>query len=303
MLNRSLVVATAAASLSLVASAQAIDVTLTAGDGFGNSSFNSAGNWSNGAAPSAGNDYFTGNFRVRTPADAGSYVFGGDSLTVNNTNPDADLVGLSYKGLGTTGVITVDNLILDGGSINHINGVGDLFQLDGNINVVSDSTIWAKQGPINILADVTGTGNVLVPVGDDAGRTLTLLGVNTLTGDIQADGEFVLGETGSYLFDIDGSGTNNTITGSASAVYNGTFVFDLDDASAAEGDSWTITSVATQSFGETFNVAGFTESGDVWTMGDYQFSESTGVLSVVVPEPTSLALVGLAGLAALRRRR
>jgi hypothetical protein len=54
-------------------------------------------------------------------------------------------------------------------------------------------------------------------------------------------------------------------------------------------------------------VTGWTDNGDnTWTLGDYTFSEATGVLSAV-PEPSALALLCAAsaftGIAIYRRRR
>ncbi|MAT71775.1 MAG: hypothetical protein CMJ58_19885, partial [Planctomycetaceae bacterium] len=187
----SLSLAIALVAVLAAGSTQAATVALVAEDGFGTSSFNTGLNWADGLAPSAGNDYITNDFRVRTPADGGSYTFGGDSLTVNNTNGYS--WGLMYKGTGNTGVITVDNLILDGGQISHANGTGDLFQLDGAITVNSPSEIYAKQGNIDVLADVSGSGDLAILATDDNGdatqRIVTLYGASTLTGNIDVSGK------------------------------------------------------------------------------------------------------------------
>lgn len=69
-----------------------------------------------------------------------------------------------------------------------------------------------------------------------------------------------------------------------------------------------------ETYGGTFSVlstlASFSGSAGVWTIAEngsnYEFTESTGVLTVVVPEPGTLALIAggaIAGLVALRRRR
>ena len=263
--------------------AHAVNVTMTGSDGFGTSSFNAAGNWDNLAAPSAGNDYFTGNFILRTPADPNSYTFAGDSLTINNTTPYPD--GLFYKGTGTTGVITINNLILDGGLISHGNGPGDLFQLDGNITVNSDSEIYAKQGSIDILAPISGNATITVPTADGPGRTLTFLSsASTFTGNIVNDGEFTLADNAVLNFDIGATGVNNSVSGVGTAVFGGDFNFDLTGAGTTSGDSWTIANVTNQSFDpNTFNVVGFTQSGSVWTSGIYTFNPGTGILAVAAP--------------------
>src|ERR1035437_10090135 len=70
------------ASLALTLNATAADVHLNATDASGSTSFNTAGHWDNGAAPTAGNNYFTAGFTLRTPA-SGSVSFAGDSLTLS----------------------------------------------------------------------------------------------------------------------------------------------------------------------------------------------------------------------------
>ncbi len=286
--------AVALAAALLAAPAYAADVTLDASDGFGNSSFNSAGNWDNDAAPSAGNDYFTGDFILRTPPDANSHTFAGDSLTVNNTT--AYPTGLFYKGNGTTGIVTIADLILDGGLISHGQGIDALFQLDGAITVLSPSTIYAKQGNIDILAEVSGSADLTFPVTDAPGednRYVTFFGANTgFSGNLDVAGRFRLDETGGLTFVIGAAGVNNAVSGSGSAVYNGVFTFDVSGASANPGDTWTIASVANQTYGATFAVASYTETiPGVWDGPNYWFDASTGVLSY--GEPPSLTGVFL----------
>src|SRR4051812_6974345 len=49
------------------------------------SSLNTGAHWIGGAAPTAGNDYNTSAFLLRTPQDTASYTFAGDSLTLSNS--------------------------------------------------------------------------------------------------------------------------------------------------------------------------------------------------------------------------
>jgi len=284
--------ALAACVLLPVAVSQAANVTLSASDTLGNSSFNSGLNWNNAAAPSADNDYFTGDFILRTPPDAGSYSFGGNSLTVNNTNGYPQ--GLLYKGTGTTGVITVNNLILNGGFISHANGVGDLFQLSGTLNVAGPSTINAKQGNINISSVISGAGALTISQTDAPGevgnRFVTFQGANTYTGNVTVAGKLRVDPTGALKFNIGANGVNNSISGAGIAQYNGAFNFDLSAANATLGNSWQITNVTTQTFGDNFNIPGFFEyASGTWINGNFQFSEATGALSVV-PAPDLLTL-------------
>ncbi|MAT72532.1 MAG: hypothetical protein CMJ58_23785, partial [Planctomycetaceae bacterium] len=120
--------------------------------------------------------------------------------------------------------------------------------------------------------------------GDATQRIVTLYGASTLTGNIDVSGKWSLADTGSMLFDIGASGINNGVSGTGFGVFDGTFNFDLTGASSTPGDSWTIASVANQSFGATFAVGGgFSKSGDFWTDGTYLFNPLDGTLSVSAP--------------------
>jgi hypothetical protein len=291
----------------LSASALAADVTLTASDSMGTSSFNSAGHWSDGLAPSAGNDYFTSTFRLRTPADGGSYTFGGDSLTIDPTGgAPGDLLGLSYKGTSNTGSLTVDNLILNGGSINHINGTGDIFNLYGSISVIADSYMYAKQGPMNVYSDISGSGKITIPASDSIACELTFLSsANTYTGNIVNNGRLTLADDGVLNFVIGANGVSNTVSGACQhVIYNGDFNIDLSGAGTNIGDSWAIASATPHYFGDTFTVVGFTAiNATEWDKVisptlTYRFDESTGTLTAVVPEPSTIVLV-LMGLVSL----
>jgi len=292
----------------LVPVAQAAIVTLAAPDAFGESSFNSGLHWSDSTAPGPGNDYEVSIEQLRTPPDNGSYTFGGDSLKINTGGI------LMYKGSDSAGVgtITVNNLIGNGGHIiDHRSGVGDICTLDGNISVAADSVMYAKQGPINVYSDISGSSMITNPGSDGDGRTLTFYSsANTYTGSIVNNGRFALADDALLNFVIGASGVNNSVSGTgAQTIFDGDFSFDLTGAGTNLGDNWTIASAMSQTFGDTFNVIGFTDIGGGFWMkhisGDlyYQFSEGASPATLtVVPEPATIALLGLGGLL-LRRKR
>lgn len=318
----------AAFALGVTSVVSAANINLTATDGFNASSFATGTRWSDGQAPSPGNDYFvnTARTRLRTEPNGNSATFGGASLTIANGfslgsingGDTDDAYGLTYKGTGTTATITVANLILAGGSINHLNGTGDLFRLAGNLSVTGDSIIRAKQGSIAIDSIVTGSSKLYLGATDglSTSRSVNFNGANTFTGDLIATSTstyFTLGSTGTFTFNIGAAGVNNSIYGlagtNASVVFNGVFSFDLSGASTQQGSTWNIIDNSTllESYGSTFSVAGFTDLGSgVWSNGAYEFSQTTGVLTSVIPEPSSFAsFAGLAciGWVATRRRR
>ena len=303
--------------VGIAAAGNAAIVTLIGIDGFGASSFNSAGLWDSGAAPSAGNDYVVPDgTRLRTPPDGNSYTFAGDSLTINNATPYGD--GFMYKGTGNTGTLTIDDLILDGGLISHANGTGDICKLDGNLTLASDSRIQARQGPIYIYSDIHGSAQLHNE--DTSGDINCKLWIgssnNTFTGNILTNGRLGLLDDANLNFVIGVNGVNNSVSDGGTqkhVSFDGDFVFDLSGASSAIGDAWTIiaTTPASTYYGSTFTVADFTPLGeDAWiqpigsTGLNYLFTESTGVLTVV-PEPASamMIILGLGGLALVTRRR
>ena len=270
-----------AATLLCSTPALAADIWLNADDSMGESSFATGLHWSDSTAPAAGNDYFTGNFRLRTPPDGNSYTFSGDSLTVCNTNGYS--WGLMYKGSGNTGILTIPDLILDGGMISHGNGLGDLCQIDGAITVISASELYAKQGNIDILADLFGSGDLVITTPDASGeddRYVTLFGDNSgFSGNIDVSGHFRVDETSGLTFVIGADGVNNSVLGTGRARFNGTFAFDLTAAGTNPGDSWTIATVADQAYSATFAVDGFTEViPGIWDGTDYWFDAATSTL-------------------------
>lgn len=314
-MKRVLVVSMLVSMLGLQTQAEVVN--LTSSDGFGASSFISGSNWSDGLAPSSGNDYvIDGDVWMRTPADGGSYTFAGDSLTVSNNSSTPYYNGLFYKGTGTTGQITINNLILDGARISHGNGGGDYFNLYGNINVVGDSVLYPKQGPIHLYSDIHGTSQLTIQASDaGAGNKVWIRSsTNTYTGNIVNNGRLETAEGSNLNFVIGAGGVNNNISNGSlgtqqHSIFGGDFVFDLTNAGTNLGDSWQIINTvgASTYWTATFNVAGFTAVGDedTWLKSandvTYQFQESTGMLSVV-PEPATLVLLGL-GAWVLRRKR
>ncbi|GAA5481477.1 hypothetical protein [Haloferula sargassicola] len=296
-MTKSLLFPAALPLLVFAVRSQAADVTMNAGDGFGSTSFNAAGQWNNGAAPTAANQYFNGGFLLRTPADGNSYTFAGASLTITGPGTFAAAANeaLMWKGTGTTAVITVPNLIVNGGQVRHGQGSGDSFTLAGNISVGANGAGFAAQGGFNVAAPIAGTSRIVVLANGsgEAARMVTFSSsASTFTGDLDlnaANSLATLADDAVFHFVAGASGDSNQIVGTGSIVLNGDFVIDLSGAAATAGSSWPLVTVTTRTFGETFTVQGFTASGTagsrIWSKEangvNYQFSEASGVLAVI----------------------
>ncbi len=146
------------AVLALALNATAADVTLTAGDGSGSTSWNVPGHWSNGQAPGPGNNYFTAAYILRTPTSGGPFTFAGDSLTISPG-------GALYDKVGTV-TVTVNNLT---NSARVVNAVGGTFTLLGTMFVSasggaadtgSGNSSATDNRTISVGATISGSGNL-----------------------------------------------------------------------------------------------------------------------------------------------
>jgi len=275
----------------------AAEVTLTAGDDSGKSSFNAAGNWSNAAAPSADNDYVVAVEYLRTPADASNYTFAGDSLSLNTGG------GMIYKGTAATNTYTIGNFVLNGGLVRSGSAHTQTMALAGNLTVNgTGSTLQADQANLIIDSVLAGSGALQLTAGAGSNaHSITFNAANTYAGNAtvssaNASSKVVLGPTGCWRFAPGASGVCNTITGTGYVAFNGSFDIDLTAAGTTPGDHWTLVAGATlnETYGADFTIPGFTSNGNlpglrVWTDngGTYRFLESTGVLAVVNPASDS----------------
>ncbi len=218
------------------------------------------------------------------------------SFGSNTSNGSIDLNGYNQSVAGITAVTPTTG---NGGRITNGGTVDSILTLAG---LTSDRTY---NGTIT-----DGATNKISVVMNSAGRTQTLGGINTYTGNTTvSSGTLMLSDNAQLLFTIGASGVNNQINGSGKLDLYGDFNFNL--TGAAEVGSWNIVNVGslTELFVSTFTVVGFTDAGsNTWTKvngtSTYTFSEATGTLSAV-PEPSTWVLLALSLLVVvtLRRRR
>ena len=251
-------------------------------------------------------------------------------LTINNSSGSASGV---LTLIGAT-VNQVDNVVLrnnSGSDLTLANGATQTMGvvLDGPTNVV----VIDGAGDINISSAISGTGNGLTLTGAGSG-VLTLSGANTYTGPTSIlDGQLILSLTGSLTSDVTvgalgAIGGRGTITGDLFLASGADFVFDLNGplvvnsgivsfgglsiadivgltSATAEGVYTLIGGTATF---DLLNVSDFGPAGQV-SLGDGKFAFfKEGSLQVeVIPEPSTYALLALAGAGfagyVIRRRR
>lgn len=157
--------------------AHAANVSLTASDPGGTSSLNSAGKWSDLAAPSAANDYFTGAFFVRTPPNGLGMTFAGNSLTLQQVSGQGiPMRSILYKGTGGDTII-INNLTNAVGGVLNNGGSGNVAAptFTGNLwTIAGNSTVLSDQG--SIIIGYPLAGSAILTNASDQGRTITYTG-------------------------------------------------------------------------------------------------------------------------------
>lgn len=161
LLRFPLVTVTTSLILALLSPAsRAATVGLLANDAAGSTSFNTAGHWSNGQTPSGTNDYNTSGFQLRSPGDANSYTFAGESLTFSNNSlagsGNGSFLDKYGGGSGTSRTLTMNNLTNLGGALvrsGAANGTivhiaGNHYTIAGGSELRADQTTWIIDSPL-----------------------------------------------------------------------------------------------------------------------------------------------------------
>ena len=199
---------------------RAANVLLTGSDATGASSFNASGNWNNGIAPNAANSYATTNYVLRSPADANSYTFGGNSLRIDPYALNGNVGGrFLVKGTGPA-TLTVTNLILNGGLMDFANAADNATKtFAGNIFLNGNSTNYLgalTSETFLITAPISGGGNLQfggTNVNANADTSVVAIyGTNTYSGNTTV-------ATGTLL--VNGPCTNSSFTVYTNATLGG----------------------------------------------------------------------------------
>ncbi len=153
--------------------------------------------------------------------------------------------------------------------------------------------IEEESGRINIVKGVVPDPNEENGEAEEP-STLTLDGMNSYSGNTTINhGSLVVGESGGLTFYITSPSANNQVAAGSNAVgvslhLNGSFSFNLTEASTSMGSSWSPVNTTNLdvTVGETFRVAGFSQvEPGVWGTNangvGYRFTEATLLLEVV----------------------
>lgn len=256
-----------------------------------------------------------------TTVQRGVFVSNSHVIGLGNVNLSATATHTAVVRVTSANVVA-NNFVSSGASdgTNLLEFTGTSGTLDGDITLENNLNVGVRLSDatgVTINGDISGTGDLIKGQYQSGNSGLLILaGTNTYTGDTIIDnGAFTLSDIGSLTFSIGADGVNNQVTGTSTGAisFAGDFNFSFGLDAFVDGNSWTIvdrSALSNVSFAGTFGINGFTETADdsgIWTNGSgFTFTESDGVLTYAIPEPSSFALLAGAavlGLGALRRRR
>lgn len=278
----------------------------------------------------------TANYTGATNINAGTLRFARQTALYNNNSANwtADKItvasgatlALNVGGAGEFTSANVDSLKALGSAtggfqsgsrlgLDTTNAVGGIFSYASAIadpNGGANSIGLTKLGTgILELAQVnTYTGTTSIQAG-----TLNIAHGGALNGggSVNVAGGATFNLLGTYLFNIGNDGINNSITGGGSANLSGIFNLNLTSAAIVDGNEWSLVGVSGSIDWDGLQITStsgeFTRTGDLWRRVDgentWTFDQSTGSLSLTIPEPgqTALLVIGFGGFFLRRRRR
>jgi len=152
-------------------------------------SFNTAGNWSDGLAPSAGKSYDMSDFNLTTPNSTAPFTFAGDSLHASG--------GIFFCGASGSTTISVNKFQIDNEEI--CNSASGTFTLTGNLFVTNACILRGAAGPVTVSANLNGNGSLTLYANNVSltGNNTNFIGKvrigNGITGAMKLSSEAQLG--------------------------------------------------------------------------------------------------------------
>jgi hypothetical protein len=172
---------------------------------------------------------------------------------------------------------------------------------NANVQFIVNSTAFMNAG---LGVDSGGFGGSMILNGSLDFATTWGITVGAL-------GQLSLMNGSALTLGISTVGLNGAVGGTGTAFLDGDLNLDLSGADLTSGNNWTIVNTATlnETFGENFNLVGFSVAGSLWSKSDglnqWTFDQDTGILNLtVVPEPSTAALLlsGMTSMLLFRRR-
>jgi autotransporter-associated beta strand protein len=243
----------------------------------GQTSFNAAGRWSDGQAPSAANDYVvTNNATLRTPENNLNHTFDGQSLTLKTGGK------LWHKGQNNT-TVTLADLTVDNGEIRQLypNAVqslaGAITVRSGGLNLDAQ----AANSELRVLAPISGPGAVTLLTTVASSARIVLCATNTYAGvtTVQGNGTLEVQGVVSNAASTADMFVGNDATGPTLVITNGAKLFG--DEFAVGVAAGTLTGTVVHAGGEFYGRTLRLARDSAATSGRYQFRD--GLIALTSP--------------------
>lgn len=235
----------------------------------------------------------SGTVAIGSLAGSGVVRTGGANLTIGTNNLSTSFSG-SISDIGSISKVGTGTLSLSGPSF-----------YTGGTQIQAGTLVIANVGT---GTSALGTGNVFVGTAGKLAGVGTVLGDTVLAGTLSPGnspgmmtfaGALSLQNTAVVQMELSGLGVDNITVGGL-LTYDGTLAITLVGGYRPEvGETFALFDAGSVAIGSQFDAITFNRTGYAGEM-----NYATGVLTITaVPEPSTLGLLAVAGVALLRRRR